>query len=521
MLDCIKHKSNIFALNRFYFSAILIKVHEDSHLPKSGFLNREVQEVLFTSLEFVFLFLPVVLAIHFILPQRVRNYWLMAASLFFYGWGEPSFLFVMIASILFNYFSAWKMADLREAGNEAYCKFTLFFAISVNLLLLFCYKYMNFVTAILLNYFPSSASWVTETSFILPIGISFFTFQAISYLIDVYRGTKVQKNLGKVALYISLFPQLIAGPIVRYDTIAGEIEHREITSDKFAKGVLRFMRGFNKKVLLSNILAVVADASWDMSERTVVMAWLGALCYSLQIFFDFSGYSDMAIGLGQMFGFTFLENFNYPYISRTISEFWRRWHISLSSWFRDYVYFPLGGSRVKTKRRLVFNLCVVWILTGIWHGAAWTFVAWGCLYAIFICAEKLLDMERRLKGHWFFGLCYRVFTLLIVMFLWVLFRSDKLRIAWYYWKDMLWLHGNDFINPETRFYLREYRIALVIACLCSTPVFRTLKGLAAKRGDGFSELADGVSGIIHLLLFIVSISYLVMNAHNPFIYFNF
>ena len=271
--------------------------------------------MLFTSLEFVFMFLPVVLFVNFILPVRFRNYWLMAASFFFYGWGEPKFLIVMIVSILFNYFSAWKISDLKEAKNQRYCRFTLFFAIGMNLVLLFYYKYMNFVTEMLIRYIPVVERLISRTDHRLPIGISFFTFQAISYLVDVYRGTKVQKNAGKVALYISLFPQLIAGPIVRYNTIAGQIDHRQITKDQFTEGIYRFLRGFNKKVLLANTLAVAADAIWGKPERTVIMAWLGALCYALQIFFDFSGYSDMAIGLGKMLGFSFFRRFRSCLIS--------------------------------------------------------------------------------------------------------------------------------------------------------------------------------------------------------------
>ncbi len=475
--------------------------------------------MLFTSLEFVFLFLPVVLAVNFILPRKIRNYWLMLASLFFYGWGEPEFLLIMMGSILFNYFSAWKMSDLREEGKETYCKFTLIFTIAMNLLLLFRYKYMNFLTATLLNCLPFTARWVTQTEIELPIGISFFTFQAISYVVDVYRGTKVQKNPGYVALYISLFPQLIAGPIVRYNTVANEIEHREITGTMFSEGILRFLRGFNKKVLLANLLAVVVDASWYNGGRSVAMAWLGALCYMLQIFFDFSGYSDMAIGLGKMLGFHFPENFNYPYISKTISEFWRRWHISLSSWFRDYVYIPLGGSRVRTKGRLIFNLCTVWLLTGIWHGASWSFLAWGALYAFFICAEKIFGMEKLVKEHRILGGCYQGVTLLIILLLWVLFRSEDIRIAWYYLRCMLGLSGNALGDASALFYVREYRVPLAVGILCCTPLFQKLRERWEAKGKG--ELCNALTAVCQMVLFVFSLSYLVIDAHNPFIYFNF
>lgn len=477
--------------------------------------------MLFTSLEFVFLFLPIVLAVNFILPKQVRNYWLMLASFFFYGWGEPHFLVVMLASILFNYFSALKLAELRKEGNEAYCKFTLVFAVSTNILLLFVYKYMNFVTSWMIRYLPGTSSWITQTSYVLPIGISFFTFQAISYIVDVYRGTQVQKNAGYVALYISLFPQLIAGPIVRYNTVKAHLRDRTITSEMFSRGVLRFLRGFNKKILLSNILSIVVDASWEMSDRTICMAWLGALCYSLQIYYDFSGYSDMAIGLGGMLGFSFPENFNYPYVSKTISEFWRRWHISLSTWFRDYIYFPLGGSRVNTKRRLVFNLCVVWILTGIWHGANWTFIAWGCLYAFFICAEKLLEIEKKAERNFLFSSAYRLFTLLIIMLLWVLFRSSGIHDAWHYLCSMLGICGNDFCNETTIFYMKEYRTVILLSLACSVPIFKELKERLMRSRMPHIEWTDGLTGAAQLLLMLVSVSYLIMDAHNPFIYFNF
>lgn len=483
--------------------------------------------MLFASLEFLFLFLPIVLAVNFILPKKARNYWLMLASLFFYAWGEPKFLFIMILSILFNYFSALKITELRDGGKEAACKFTLIYTVIANILLLVVYKYLNFMTSCLFSYIPAASKWITQTSYILPIGISFFTFQAMSYVVDVYRGVKVQKNFGYLALYISMFPQLIAGPIVRYNTVNEQIEDRTVTVDMFAEGVLRFLRGFNKKVLLSNVLAIVADASWDMSDRTIIMAWFGALCYSLQIYFDFSGYSDMAIGLGKMLGFSYLENFNYPYISATISEFWRRWHISLSTWFRDYVYFPLGGSRVDTKRRLVFNLCAVWILTGIWHGANWTFIAWGCLYAFFICVEKLAGIEKLTAGHKLFRAGYCLFTLFVVMMLWVLFRSENLHTAWNYMGSMFGWQGNRFYNDITGFYIREYNTIFCAAVLCSFPLFKVIRkklehlAVLYKNTVFCQEFMMGISCSGQFLLFIVSISYLVISAHNPFIYFNF
>ena len=311
--------------------------------------------MLFSSIEFLFLFLPVVLLVYYTLPFRwgLKNGWLLLASLFFYAWGEPSFVVVMLASIAFNYVMA---LVISWTGKTALRRSFLVIAVAGNLSVLGTWKYLNFITCNLRELFPSWQPLIPQTSFVLPIGISFFTFQALSYVIDVYRGVPVQRNPLKIALYISLFPQLVAGPIVRYTTVCDEIESRKTTFAMFSEGVYRFLCGFNKKMLLANLLSVVADKAFSSAALDVPTAWLGAICYTLQIFFDFCGYSDMAIGLGLMFGFHFLENFNYPYISKTVTEFWRRWHISLGTWFRDYLYFPLGGSRVG-KRRLVLKIC--------------------------------------------------------------------------------------------------------------------------------------------------------------------
>ena len=349
--------------------------------------------MLFTSMEFLFLFFPATVAVYFLLPRILKNSWLLVVSLFFYGWGEPKFVFVMMASILINYLMARFLEPFPLKSLPRKLLVTL--AVILNLGLLFVYKYLNFVTANLRFAFPLLAGHIPQTRILLPIGISFFTFQAMSYVVDVYRGIPAQKKLSHVALYIAFFPQLIAGPIVRYTTIMDQLDHRTVTPVSFSKGVLRFLYGFNKKMLLANVMAQVADTAFAAGERSIAMAWLGAICYSLQIFFDFAGYSEMAIGLGQMFGFTFLENFNYPYISKTVTEFWRRWHISLGTWFRDYVYFPMGGSRVNSRRVLIRNLSVVWLATGIWHGANWTFLLWGILHGSIIILEKLLSLPQR------------------------------------------------------------------------------------------------------------------------------
>ena len=466
--------------------------------------------MLFTSLEFLFLFLPAVLAVHWLLPFRwnLRNYWLLAASLFFYAWGEPWFVFVMIASILFNYavamgIEAWRL-QVRVTRSLV--------AVSVvgNLAVIGTYKYANFLTATLRDWFPAGQGVIPQTSFILPIGISFFTFQALSYVIDVYRGERAQRNPLLLALYIALFPQLIAGPIVRYVTVCDQIRSRHVTWDMFTDGVFRFVVGFNKKMLIANLMAEVADKAFAAGELSVAMSWLGALCYTFQIYFDFSGYSDMAIGLGRMFGFSFLENFNYPYVSKTVTEFWRRWHMSLGTWFRDYLYFPLGGSRVG-RMRLLFNLAVVWFATGLWHGANWTFMLWGLLYGVLIAFEKLIGWVDRVDRSPVLRLAYQPFTLLMVVLGWVLFRADTLGTAAHYLATMF--GGGQLVDGNFAFWSREMAVPLVAAVLGSVPLWRwhRLSGVAFKCcGYG-----------MQLLFFAVGISCLVMKTHNPFIYFNF
>lgn len=480
--------------------------------------------MLFTSMEFLFGFLPIVLIVNFILPKRIRNYWLLAASLFFYGWGEPDFLVIMVISIVFNYFAAMIIAKLKRSKVQQVQKIgkvALGCAIAANLILLFIYKYLNFTTATIRVLFPQAGEICRQTDFVLPIGISFFTFQAISYIIDVYRGEPEQRNPFYVGLYISLFPQLIAGPIVRYTTIKEQIKERKLNFDLFADGVFRFLLGFNKKMLLANTLAQVADMAWDTPERSVFTAWLGAVCYSFQIFFDFCGYSEMAIGLGQMFGFQFPENFIYPYISRTVTEFWRRWHISLGSWFRDYLYFPLGGSRVASKKRFVFNLMIVWMATGIWHGANWTFILWGIMYGVLIIIEKMIIFPRGKAGNEKKNILYQIFTLLTVMFGWVLFRSEGLSIAVSYFKSMFGLTGNRMVDSSGLFYAREYLVFIVMGCLNSTPVFRVIKQKISNKGEKYTVACNLAGCAVQFILFLASVSYLIINAHNPFIYFNF
>lgn len=401
---------------------------------------------------------------------------------------------------------------LQEGGKNK-AKFTIAVSVIFNIGILFIFKYLIFTLNIIQT--------LTDLSFnipniALPIGISFFTFQGMSYVIDIYRNHgKVQKNPLNVGLYISFFPQLIAGPIVRYETISEQILHRKETISDFTDGVSRFAVGLSKKVLLANNLAIVADNAFatNSSELSAGFAWVGALAYTFQIFFDFSGYSDMAIGLGKMFGFHFLENFNYPYISKSISEFWRRWHISLGTWFRDYVYFPLGGSRVKHKKRLVFNLFVVWSLTGIWHGANWTFLAWGLLYFVLITIEKLLNFENRLCK---LNIFKHIYTLFFVVIGWVIFRADTLGHATSYIGAMF--GATDLlIDNNMLFALSENKFYFVFAILLSTPLFKLISDKLPKN----KPIIEIVLFIILTVLFLISIVYIVKSSYNPFIYFNF
>ncbi|GMO55860.1 MAG: MBOAT family protein [Treponemataceae bacterium] len=475
--------------------------------------------MLFSSNIFLFLFLPAVLVGYFLLHNRtLRNVFLFFASLFFYAWGEVYFVFAMLAVIVFNFRLAMLIDAKRDTRSAK--KLLLFIAIAGDLSLLFYYKYFDFAITTLNRFILPAEYAFPLRNIALPIGISFFTFQAISYVIDVYRGTvPVQTKFIHIGLYISLFPQLIAGPIVRYGTIAEEIERRKETFGDFSYGVRRFIIGFGKKMLLANNMAIIADSAFSTgdAERSVAFAWLGALSYSLQILFDFSGYSDMAIGLGRMFGFKFLENFNYPYISRSVSEFWRRWHISLGSWFRDYVYVPLGGSRVKTPR-LIFNLLVVWVLTGIWHGASWHFAAWGLLYFVLITFEKMTGLPANLKSVPA-KVVYRFLVLLAILGGWVLFRADGLRAAVKYAFSMAGMRDNPLICDAAIGMFRDYRFFLLFALLCATPIFSVIKTGLEKTAVGRGMTA--FSAALYLFIFVWSFSFIVVGAHNPFIYFNF
>ena len=381
--------------------------------------------MIFSSTLFLFLFLPIVLGVHFLIAQKYRNLFILIASLFFYAWGEQVLVLLMMSSICVNYVTGNIIFEFQKKDKKIQSKIALIFGVAINLSVLAYYKYINFFIDTLSQIGLNIN--IDVSSVVLPIGISFFTFQSISYLIDVYRKTvEGQKSLINLGMYISLFPQLIAGPIVRYADISKEIKSRTITSSLFKEGISRFIIGFAKKVIIANNLGLIANKVFEIlpSELSTSLSWIGIICYSLQIYYDFSGYSDMAIGLGKMFGFNFKENFEHPYISSSIREFWRRWHVSLSSWFKDYLYVPLGGNR-KGKYRTYVNLLIVFFLTGLWHGASWSFVIWGLFHGVFLIIERLNIIKLPSK----LNILSRIYTLLVVLVAWVFFRAETLEYS--------------------------------------------------------------------------------------------
>ncbi|MBE6030579.1 MAG: MBOAT family protein [Clostridiales bacterium] len=449
--------------------------------------------------------------------RKLQNIFLLVASLGFYAWGEPWFVLVMMLSILGNWIFGLLVNKFRESKTSS--RAVIIVMLVFNLSIIFIFKYLCF-TLEQINSITKTEIAIPDIA--LPIGISFFTFQAISYVIDVYREKgEMQKNLLNVGLYISFFPQLIAGPIVRYETISDQINNRRESWDDFAEGTCRFVIGLSKKVLLSNNFALIANQafSYDAADAcSILFAWLGAIAYTLQIYFDFSGYSDMAIGLGKMFGFHFLENFNYPYISLSVSEFWRRWHISLGSWFRDYVYFPLGGSRVDTKARLVFNLFVVWFLTGVWHGANWTFISWGLMYFVLISIEKVSGFEKkRIPGavKW-------LYTMLFVVIGWVFFRANSMADGLHYVKTMFFLNIDaPLICNQFTVFFRENIYYLIAGIFFSMPVTKWLRRIVDEKTNDGNPVIAGAYTLLLTAGLIFSMAYLIKGAYNPFIYFNF
>ena len=453
--------------------------------------------MLFSSIVFLFTFLPAVVILYYLLPVRFRNVILLLASLVFYAWGEPVYLFLMLLSILFNYFSGLDIA--RNLQDKRAAKRSLVFNLIINLAVLGFFKYEGFVLDTLNGILPVHISYHALP---LPIGISFYTFQILSYIIDVYRGNvKVQTNLPNFALYVTMFPQLIAGPIVQYADVDEQLASREVSRTKFGEGSMYFIRGLAKKVLLANTSGMIFTEVSGLAKGNIAVmtAWLGAFAYMFQIYFDFSGYSDMAIGLGKMFGFEFNMNFNYPYVSKSITEFWRRWHISLSSWFRDYVYIPLGGNRV-SKIKHIRNLLIVWFLTGLWHGAAWNFVAWGLYYGVILIIEKyllspVLDRLPDVVRH--------IYSIVLVVIGWVLFFSSSFGQAADYIRVMFGAGAHGFADRESMYLLTSNLILWLILIFGSTPLvhFRYEHMLRTKKWN-----TTIINSVVYVALFIVCIA---------------
>jgi alginate O-acetyltransferase complex protein AlgI len=475
--------------------------------------------MVFASPLFLFIFLPITLIVYFITPKKLKNFWLMLVSIAFYSWGGGNYALIILVSILFNYIIGIQIGKFQKGDKKK--KLWLILGLILNFSILGYFKYYNFFISNLVkvgNIFSPGFTLNTET-ILLPVGISFFTFQIVSYVIDVYReDVAPQRNIINLALYILLFPQLIAGPIVRYIDVEKQINNRKVTMDKFNYGIQRFIVGFSKKVLISNTAGFVADYIFNAHEfyNDMALTWIGVICYALQIYHDFSGYSDMAIGLGRMFGFDFLENFNYPYISKSIKEFWHRWHISLSTWFRDYLYIPLGGSRCG-KLATYRNLLIVFFATGLWHGASWNFIVWGLFYGVFLILErgafgKFIDrMPTALQ---------RIYTLVIVLIAWVFFRAENLGLALNFIKGMFSFNFKGFYLIYNAIDTQVITF-LLLGIIFSTPIAKLI-------GDYLKEKLRSIKVVLELLwslglaaMFYISILYMTGSFYNPFIYFRF
>lgn len=470
--------------------------------------------MVFSSLVFLFVFLPITLLFYFIVPRKYRNFILLIVSLIFYAWGEPVYIVLMLFSTVIDFINGLLVEKYADQPKKA--KKVVIFAVIVNLSLLTFFKYSGFIVS---NLNALMGTTFTVPDIALPIGISFYTFQTMSYTIDVFRkDAPAQKNIINLGAYVTMFPQLIAGPIIRYQTVAEQLNHRKETQSLFASGVERFVIGLGKKVLLANNIGLLWSqvSSIAISELTVMTSWLGVIAFGLQIYFDFSGYSDMAIGLGRMFGFELLENFNYPYISQSITEFWRRWHISLGTWFRDYVYIPLGGNR-KGKWRTYLNVFIVWFLTGLWHGASWNFILWGLYFGIIITIEKVFLMKwlsyaPRLIRH--------LYTLVLLIIGWGLFAFENLSYLKDYFRVMFGFKEVALYDQVTLYYLMTNGVLLIILVVASTPLAKQMyqKLKQSKRGELFDVV---LSPIVCLLILILSTAYLVDSSYNPFLYFRF
>ena len=468
--------------------------------------------MVFSSLTFLFVFLPIVLLIYYISPRPLKNFVILLFSLIFYAWGEPKFIFLIILSILINYIGALQI--VKNSSDTEKRKFIFITLLLIDISILFFFKYYGFIISSIGSLFGID---LVIRDIPLPLGISFYTFQQISYIIDVYtKKTKVQKNLINFAAYITMFPQLIAGPIVKYNDIESQLKNRNENLTQFSSGVHRFIIGLGKKVLLANSIGAI----WSeikvipLNEISILTSWIGIIAFALQIYFDFSGYSDMAMGLAKMFGFEFLENFNYPYISKSVTEFWRRWHISVGTWFREYLYIPLGGNK-KGNLIQIRNLFVVWFTTGLWHGASFNFIAWGIYFGVILFIEKIIFKNILNKLPSF--LCH-IYTLILVLIGWVIFDMNTLSSAMEYISIMFGLSNNLVVDKLSLFILSNNIVILLIGIICSTTllpnVFKKLR-CSLKKSNIFIIIS------MYLIIFILSISYLVGESFNPFLYFRF
>lgn len=470
--------------------------------------------MLFSSVTFLFVFLPITMALYYIVPQKFRNVVMLIASLIFYAWGEPIYIVLMLLSIVLNYICGLDIEEKQDDPRRK--KMALIFAVVVNLLLLGFFKYYGFLMDSLNAVLPVN---IPYRDLPLPIGISFYTFQAMSYIIDVYRGeAKTQKNILYFALYISMFPQLIAGPIVRYIDIEQQLKSRVLSLRKFGLGAEYFIIGLAKKVILANSMGQIYEqiARQQMGTFSVLTAWVGCISYAFQIYFDFSGYSDMAIGLGKMFGFEFRKNFDYPYISTSITEFWRRWHISLSTWFREYVYIPLGGNRCNQSRHIM-NLLIVWMLTGFWHGAAWNFLIWGLYYGVLLILEKYVWGKSLMRLP---SAVQHIYAMVLVLVGWVFFSSPSLGYAFQYLGVMFGPGASGFADKQALFYIFTHWLLYLIAIAGSSAFgINLLKRIMSEPNS--VKVRKIVAGGIYIGIFLISVAFLVTESFNPFLYFRF
>ena len=464
--------------------------------------------MVFSSITFMYYFLPIVLLIYFIVPSKFKNLVLLLSSLGFYFYGEPTYIWVLLLSCFINYISALLIDKYRKRS-----KLILILAVIFNLGMLMYFKYTNFFIENINNLFKLD---INSIKVIMPIGISFFTFQTLSYVIDVYtKKVKANKNFITFASYVSLFPQLIAGPIVRYSDVEKELKNRTHSYDKFALGIRRFTIGLGKKVLIANVMGEMVNILNTMNNQSVLTYILIAIGFTLQIYFDFSGYSDMAIGLGKMLGFNFLENFNYPFIANSITDFWRRWHISLSSFLRDYVYIPLGGNRVSVLKH-IRNIFVVWFLTGFWHGAAWNFIIWGLYFGIILTIEKYFYSDF-LKKHKVFA---HIYTMILVIISFVIFNASSFTEVITFMKNMFGFNNLPFTNPETIYYLKSYLLIIIISIIASTPLLKNIC-IKLKEKERLTKVMDILEIVFIFIILILVTAFLIDSSFNPFLYFRF